>query len=111
MISAISRQGHCKFMCYVEAMTQQLLIKFLTRLIESYEQKIFLILDNLKVHHGKIAAEWVEEHKERIELLFFPAYSPQINPDEYLNHMLKKNVHSGNLPHTEKQLKKRLKLL
>ena len=66
------------------------MIEFLSRLIENYEQKIFLILDNLKVHHGKIVAEWVEEHKERIELLFFPAYSPQINPDEYLNHMLKR---------------------
>ena len=27
--------------------------------------------------------------------------------DEYLNNMLKKNVHSGELPHTEKQLEKK----
>ena len=36
--------------------------------VESYEPKIFLILDNLKVHHGKILAKLVEERKERIEL-------------------------------------------
>ncbi|MBR6014387.1 MAG: transposase, partial [Selenomonadaceae bacterium] len=45
------------------------------------------------------------------ELFFFPSYSPQLNPDEYLNNMLKKNIHSGDLPHTEKQLEKRPKIL
>ena len=109
MISAISRQGHCEFMCYRDNMTQQLLIEFLARLIDSYDRKIFLILDNLKVHHGKMVAEWVEERKSKIELFFFPSYSPQINPDEYLNNLLKKNVHSGELPHTEQQLESKTK--
>ena len=107
MISAISRQGHCKFMCYSDTLTQQRLIEFLSRLIESYDRKIFLILDNLKVHHGKIVEKWVEERKNQIELFFFPSYSPQLNPDEYLNNILKKNVHSGDLPHTKKQLEKK----
>lgn len=107
MISAISRQGHCEFMCYRETMTQQLLIEFLGRLIRTYDKKIFLILDNLKVHHGKMVTEWVSCHKNRIELFFFPSYSPQLNPDEYLNNLLKKDVHSGNLPHTERQLEKK----
>ena len=109
MISAISRQGHCEFMCYRETMTQQLLIEFLGRLIDRYDRKIFLILDNLKVHHGKMVENWVSERKKQIELFFFPSYSPQLNPDEYLNNMLKKNVHSGELPHNEKQLEKKTK--
>lgn len=109
MISAISRQGHCNFMCYRQTMTQQLLIEFLSRLIKSYDRKIFLLLDNLKVHHGKIVENWVAERKNQIELFFFPSYSPQLNPDEYLNNMLKKNIHSGDLPHTEKQLEKKTK--
>ncbi len=107
--SAISRQGHCKFMCYSDTLTQQLLIAFLSRLIESYDRKIFLFLDNLKVHHGKMVAQWVAERKNQIELFFFPSYSPQLNPDDYLNNMLKKNVHSGNLPHTKKQLENKTK--
>ena len=109
MISAISRQGHCEFMCYLETMSQQLLIEFLGRLIKSYDRKIFLILDNLKVHHGKIVEKWVAERKNQIELFFFPSYSPQLNPDEYLNNILKKNIHSGDLPHTEKQLENKTK--
>ena len=49
------------------------------------------------------------KNKNRIELFFFPSYSPQLNPDEYLNNILKKNVHSGDLPHTELQLERKTK--
>ena len=51
-----------------------------------------------------IAAEWLSEHKDEIELFFTSPYSPEINPDEYLNHSLKKNIHSGIIPHTKKQI-------
>ena len=29
------------------------------------ERKVFLILDNLKVHHGKLAAAWLEKRKDK----------------------------------------------
>ncbi|MDO9038453.1 MAG: transposase [Lutibacter sp.] len=29
--------------------------------------------------------DWVKENQEKIELFFLPAYSPEKNPDEYLN--------------------------
>ena len=32
---------------------------------------MFLILDNLKVHHGKLAAARLEKHREKIEVFFF----------------------------------------
>ena len=56
MISAISSQGSVRFMVYQETMNQQRLIRFMERLIRTSEQKVFLILDNLKVHHGRLAA-------------------------------------------------------
>jgi hypothetical protein len=34
------------------------------RLIRASKQKVFLILDNLKVHHGKLAAAWLENHMD-----------------------------------------------
>ena len=55
MISAISSQGSVRFMVYQDSMNQQRLIRFMERLIRTSEQKVFLILDNLKVHHGKLA--------------------------------------------------------
>lgn len=53
MISAISSQGKVRFMLYPDTMDQQRLIRFMERLVRTSERKVFLILDNLKVHHGK----------------------------------------------------------
>ena len=100
MISAISCQGKVRFMIYQDTMNQQRLIRFMDRLVCASQQKVFLILDNLKVHHGKLAAEWLEKHKDKIEVFFLPPYAPEYNPDEYLNHALKIFVHSGLPPYT-----------
>ena len=104
MISAISNQGKVRFMLYQDTMNQQRLIQFMERLIHSSKQKVFLILDNLKVHHGKLVAAWLEKHKGNIEVFFLPPYAPEYNPDEYLNHALKISVHSGCLPYTAEDI-------
>lgn len=31
---------------------------------------LFLVLDNLKVHHGKLAAAWLEKNTEKMEVFF-----------------------------------------
>lgn len=104
MISAVSSQGNVHFMIYQDAMNQQRFIRFMERLVRASGQKVFLILDNLKVHHGKLAAAWLEKHKEKIEVFFLPPYAPEYNPDEYLNHALKISVHSGQLPYTSEDI-------
>lgn len=98
MISALTSQGEVHYMLYEGSMDQQRLIMFLRNMLRSSKQKIFLILDNLKVHHGKIVAKWLSRHRDKIELFFLPPYAPESNPDEYLNHALKVSVHSGDLP-------------
>jgi len=108
MISAITNQGHSRFMVYEAKMNQQLFIDFMRRLVRESDRKVFFIVDNLRVHHGKLVAAWLEEHKDKIELFFLPPYAPESNPDEYLNHALKQDVHSGNLPHTKKDIKHKI---
>ncbi|GGY17821.1 hypothetical protein GCM10011289_21700 [Paludibacterium paludis] len=98
LISAITNQGKMRFMLYRETLTAQVLIKFLTRLIrEAGGKKVFLILDNLRVHHSKLVQAWLEqeENKKAIELFFLPSYSPELNPDEYLNGDLKARMSAG----------------
>ena len=68
-------------MIYQDIMNQQRLIRFMARLIRASKQKVFLILDNLKVHHGKLVASWLEKHKDKIEAFFLPPYAPEYNPD------------------------------
>lgn len=105
MISAINNKGTCRFMCYEDSMNQQRFIEFMKRLIHDADKKVLLIVDNLRVHHGKIVQQWLSEHQNEIEVFYTSPYSPEINPDEYLNHNLKQSVHSGKLPHDKKDLK------
>ena len=57
MISALSSGGDVRYMLYEGSMDQQRLITFMHRLIHTSKKKVFLILDNLKLHHGKTVAE------------------------------------------------------
>ena len=105
LISAVTNQGKVRFMIYDQAMNAQTFIRFCGRLIKDAGRKIYLILDNLRVHHSNKVKEWVEKHHEKIELFFLPSYSPELNPDEYLNCDLKAGVHSGAPARTKSQLK------
>jgi len=104
MVSAITNQGKVRFMFYKETMNGKRLITFMTRLIKDAGRKVYLILDNLKVHHSAAVTDWLVEHKEKIEVFYLPSYSPELNPDEYLNNSLKGRVHSGVRANNAKQL-------
>jgi len=106
MISTLTNQGKVRFMLYEENLTANVMIRFLGRLIRGQKKKVFLILDNLRVHHANKVKEWVGKRPGRIELFFLPSYSPELNPDEYLNCDLKALVHSGAPARDKKQLKK-----
>ena len=95
MISAISNQGKLHFLLYSEAINSEKLISFMEAIIKTANgRKIYLILDNPRVHHSKLVAEWAEVHKEWIRLIHLSPYSPEHNPDEYLNNDLKQNLGS-----------------
>ena len=89
MISAITNQGKLRFHFYKGKMNQDLYIDFLTRLIKSTSKKVYVIADNLSVHHGLIVKEWAELNCDLISLYYLPSYAPKLNPDEYLNNNLK----------------------
>ncbi len=95
MISAITNHGKVRFMLYREKMSSPVLIKFMSRLVKDTRRKVFLILDNLKVHHSKKVAAWLKTNRDKIEVFYLPPYSPEHNPDEYLNGDLKQRIRSG----------------
>jgi len=107
LISSVTNQGKVRFMVYKNKMNSQTMIKFMERLIKDADKKIFLIVDNLKVHHSYIVKDWLKEHENEIELFFLPSYSPELNPDEYLNCDLKDGVHSGVPARTKVELKQK----
>ena len=105
MLSAITNKGKVRFMMFEDSMNQKKLIEFMRRMIVDVRAKVYLILDNLRSHHGKLVAAWLEKHKDRIEVFFLPPYSPELNPDEYFNHALKLDVHLGIAPRTKIEIR------
>ena len=106
MISAITNTGKSMFALYEESVNIERFIDFCQKVIESNNgKKVFLIVDNLRVHHAKLVKAWEEEHKDQIKLFYLPAYSPDYNPDEYLNQDYKQSANKYEIPTTQKQLR------
>lgn len=78
--------------------------------IESNDgNKVYLIVDNLRVHHAKLVKKWEEENKDKIKIHYLPSYSPEFNPDEYLNQHYKANANKYYIPEDIDQLREMTK--
>jgi len=96
--------GQVRIMLYKENITSQVLIRFMSRLVRGANCKVFLILDNLRVHHNKLVKVWREEHEEEIAVFYLPSYLPECNPEEYLNGDHKHCIRSGLPARSDKAL-------
>ena len=97
MISTVTNQGRASWMIVDGAFNHERLIEFLQALVRDGRKagkKVFLILDNLGVHHCKPVKAWLAEHTRHIEVFYLPSYSPELNPDERLNADLKHAIGS-----------------
>lgn len=92
MIATVTNQGKARWMIIDEAFDAEKLIEFLQALIKDAGKKVFLILDNLRVHHSRLVKAWVAERHDQMELFYLPSYSPQLNPEERLNADLKQEM-------------------
>jgi transposase len=105
MISAITNTGKSMFALYDESINVERFIDFMQRVIDSSDRKVYLIVDNLRVHHAKLVKAWIEKHKEYIAIFYLPPYSPEFNPDEYLNQDYKRNANKNKIPFNLKELR------
>ncbi len=108
LLSTITNKGKLRFMIY-DKLTPDKLIDFMRRLVKDTNRKVFLILDNLRIHHSKRVSGWLEKHKSEIEVFFLPPYAPEYNPDEYLNSDLKRGIGALPMPHSDKDIIKNVR--
>lgn len=104
MISTLTNLGKLYFKVFTQRFTAAVMIEFLRRLVLRCEQKIFLIVDGHPVHRSRTVRQWLERHADRIRLFFLPAYSPELNPDELLNHDVKANAVGRQRPKTQAEM-------
>jgi transposase len=92
IISALTNRGHLCFSVFKESFTIPVFIEFLRRLIKQSKRKVYLIVDSHPVHRSKKVKAWLAQNTQHISLFYLPGYSPELNPDEMLNHDVKANA-------------------
>lgn len=109
MISSITNRGKLSFKLFEPGFSADVMLDFLRRLIRCSSQKVFLIVDRHPVHRSKRVTQWLQTHAEQIRLFFLPSYSPELNPDELLNHDVKANAVGRQRPQTKAQMMENLR--
>jgi transposase len=84
-------------------------LDFLQQVLTSYPTgKIVMILDNARIHHAKLLESFLKENP-RLELVFLPPYSPELNLVEGLWKWLKSDVINNVFYHTTTQIRENVK--
>lgn len=94
MMASVTNQGKARWMIVDGNFNHEKLIEFFESLILDAGKKVFLILDNLGVHHCKPVKAWLAARRQEIEVFYLPSYSPELNPEEGLNADLKQAIRS-----------------
>lgn len=94
------------FQCYTENIRQPEVIEFLRELKRHLRGQIIVILDNGRIHTGKLLQLYCRK-SDRIHLEYFPKYAPELNPDEGVWRHTKSDL--GNVvPKTQAELASRV---
>lgn len=109
MASTVTRQGKLRFMVYEGALTADIFLCFLKRLVANRKRPVFLILDNIRPHHARKVTAWVKENATKIRLFFLPPYAPEINPDECFHNVIKARLRSKPAVGSKTELTKRIR--
>lgn len=80
--------------------------KHLKRVIRTFEQgKLILVLDNVRYHHALKLRPFLERHRDQLELMFLPPYSPDLNPIERVWWFMRKRITHNRYIETLKERK------
>jgi transposase len=67
--------------------------KHIKKVLHTYRNhsKIIMIVDNVRYHHAKLLKKWLEKIP-KFELIYLPAYSPELNPIERVWWYMRKKI-------------------
>ena len=67
---------------------------FLRELLRHLRGPVIVLLDNSSTHHGEALAKLLDRHP-RLHLEYFPSYAPELNPDEGVWSLAKRDLANG----------------
>jgi putative transposase len=83
VIGGISWVGEIYAQATMDSMNRLGFIAFLESVLARVPGKVVMVLDNSRVHRNADVVKFVEE-TDRLEVVFLPAYAPELNPIELL---------------------------
>jgi transposase len=90
IISALSEEGDLWYACYSGTLNAERFVGYLEEIQEYWpKRRIVVVTDRHPAHAAMITQAAIESRLQGIELVFLPAYSPQLNPDEGVWNLLK----------------------
>jgi len=104
MMSTVTNRGELSFMVFQENFNGAVFLKFVRRLLRLRQRKVLLIVDRHPVHLSAEVQRWLKRHAARLEMFLLPGYSPDLNPDEFLNQDVKSNALGRQRPATRAEM-------
>jgi len=103
-ISVSPRRFHCTLYCqlFEDNIQGEEAAHFLRHLLRQIPGHVIVLWDNGQIHRGDPIQEFLLRTR-RLHLVSFPAYAPELNPDEGVWNHLKKHLANGR-PDTQAEL-------
>ncbi|AGW90425.1 hypothetical protein N234_35275 [Ralstonia pickettii DTP0602] len=106
--SAVNARGGFWFATYKGALTAELFIELLRKMMRGRRKPVHLVIDGLPAHKKASVREYVESTGGRLTLHFLPGYAPDLNPDELVWSHLKRTGVARNPLRTGEKLEIRV---
>lgn len=84
MISAVTAQGLLRFTTFTGSFTGARFIEFCRKLLADTDGPVYLVVDGHPAHRARVVKDFVASTDGALRLFLLPAYSPQLNPDEWV---------------------------
>jgi transposase len=78
---------------------------FLKQMIKHGRQKIYFVTDGHPPHKTKKLNGWLDANKAGLEVFSLPPYSPELNPQGYVNQDVKTNLTGKKRPAGKEQMR------
>jgi len=82
------------YLLYFDNIGQEEVCRFLRELLRHLRGSVIVLLDNSSTHHGGPLAKLLRRHP-RLHIEHFPAYAPELNPDEGVWSLAKRELANG----------------
>ena len=108
VLSLVTAAGRLRYSIEAHSIASERYIAFLQQVLRGRTRPLILIADRASFHRSVAVRQFVRAHRTQIRLFFFPAHSPELNPDEPVWNEIKHRRLGKQPIKTKADLKKKL---